>query len=253
MASSAFAPVISRRDHPPRAVRPRQRPPLRAVAWNSVALTPPSHGALGLKKPRSLPPYVAWLGLGAVLLHALGAAYLLTRPPASTAPHAHEVEVSLTPPPPPPPTPPKPEPQRRAPPRAQPQPLPPISAPTIAPTEIAATSEPVVAAPLAAAAPAPEAPLPVSAPIGRAGYLDNPPPRYPPAALRQGWQGTVTLKVRVLASGSVDSVEVQKSSGRKLLDDEAVRTVQSWRFTPSKRGDTPIDGWASVPIEFKVE
>lgn len=251
MASSAFAPAFSRNAPPPRAARPRQRPPLRAVAWNSVALAPPSHGALGLKKPRSLPPYVAWLGLGAVLLHALGAAYLLTRPPVSTTPHTHAVEVSLTPPP--PPTPPKPEAQHRAPPRVEPQPLPPIAAPTVAPTELAGVSEPVVAAPVAAPAPAPEPTLPVSAPIGRAGYLDNPAPRYPPAALRQGWEGTVMLKVRVLASGGVDSVEVQRSSGRKLLDDEAVRTVQGWRFTPSRRGDTPLDGWASVPIEFKVE
>jgi protein TonB len=93
----------------------------------------------------------------------------------------------------------------------------------------------------------------VTAPIGRTGYLNNPPPNYPAAAARQGWQGTVLLRVRVLSSGHVDSVEVQKSSGHRLLDDEAMATVRSWLFTPSKRGDTPIDGWATVPIEFKVD
>jgi protein TonB len=93
----------------------------------------------------------------------------------------------------------------------------------------------------------------VTAAFGRAGYLNNPPPEYPPAALRQGWQGTVTLRVRVLRTGQVESIEVQKSSGRKLLDDEAARTVRGWLFAPSKRGDTPIDGWATVPIEFKAE
>jgi protein TonB len=51
----------------------------------------------------------------------------------------------------------------------------------------------------------------------------------------------------------VDAVEVQKSSGHKLLDEEAMATVRAWQFTPSKRGTTPIDGWATVPIEFKLD
>ena len=93
----------------------------------------------------------------------------------------------------------------------------------------------------------------MSAPFGRAGYRNNPPPNYPATAARQGWQGTVLLKVRVLSTGRVDSVEVQKSSGHKLLDDEAMATVRSWQFSPSRRGDTPIDGWATVPIEFKLD
>jgi len=46
---------------------------------------------------------------------------------------------------------------------------------------------------------------------------------------------------------------VQKSSGSQPLDDAALLTVKKWLFTPSKRGDTPIDGWATVPIEFKLD
>ena len=72
-------------------------------------------------------------------------------------------------------------------------------------------------------------------------------------AARNGWQGTVLLKVRVLSTGRVDEVEVQKSSGFKLLDEEAKATVRTWQFTPSKRGSTAIDGWATVPIEFKLD
>jgi protein TonB len=93
----------------------------------------------------------------------------------------------------------------------------------------------------------------VTAPFGRAGYLNNPPPQYPGTAARNGWQGTVLLRVRVLSTGQVDTVEVQKSSGFKLLDEEAKATVRTWQFTPSKRGTTPIDGWATVPIEFKLD
>jgi protein TonB len=63
----------------------------------------------------------------------------------------------------------------------------------------------------------------------------------------------VLLRVRVSSTGQVDAVEVQKSSGFKLLDEEAKATVRTWQFTPSKRGATAIDGWATVPIEFKLD
>jgi protein TonB len=73
-------------------------------------------------------------------------------------------------------------------------------------------------------------------------------------AARQGWQGTVTLRVHVLASGKPDVVEVQKSSGRKILDDAAVQTVKSsWSYTPAKQGATPVDGWTTTPVEFKID
>jgi protein TonB len=114
------------------------------------------------------------------------------------------------------------------------------------------TEAPIAVSPVVSALPAPEQ-LPISAPIGRAGYLNNPAPDYPAMATRQGWQGTVVLRVRVLSDGKVESVEIKQSSGRKILDDEAIRTVKKWLFTPSKRGDTPVDGWATVPIEFLLD
>jgi protein TonB len=110
------------------------------------------------------------------------------------------------------------------------------------------STETIAIAPIVSAPPAPEPTI--TAPIGHAGYLNNPPPDYPAVAVRQRWEGTVLLRVHVLNDGKVDSVEIKRSSGRKVLDDEAIRTVRQWLFTPSKRGDTPIDGWANVPIEF---
>lgn len=170
----------------------------------------------------------------------------------------HEVAVEIVTPPLPPPPPPQVEPPKPPPPRmVKRQVLPPIQTATPDTPEVDTTpgETPVSVAPSAPepASPPPPAPEPITAPFGRAGYLNNPPPAYPPAAARQGWQGTVLLKVRVLSNGRVDSVEVQKSSGHKLLDEEATATVRSWQFTPSKRGDTPIDGWATVPIEFKLD
>ena len=104
------------------------------------------------------------------------------------------------------------------------------------------------------AEPAPPAPpAPVKPAFGGIGYKNNPAPDYPAQAVRQGWQGTVLLRVRVLANGAVESVEVLKTSGKKLLDDEAIATVQRWVFAPSTRGSETIDGFATVPIEFKLD
>ena len=107
-----------------------------------------------------------------------------------------------------------------------------------------------VAAPVPVPPPPPEV---VTEPFGRVGYLNNPPPEYPATAARQKWEGTVVLRVRVLSTGKVETVQIAKSSGHKLLDDQAQETVRSWLFRPSKRGVTPIDGWATVPIEFKID
>jgi protein TonB len=59
--------------------------------------------------------------------------------------------------------------------------------------------------------------------------------------------------VRVLATGAVDGVEVVRSSGKKVLDDAAIHTVERWVFAPSTRGSAAIDGFATVPIEFKLD
>ncbi|WP_312935057.1 energy transducer TonB, partial [Pseudomonas sp.] len=99
-------------------------------------------------------------------------------------------------------------------------------------------------APVAAPAPpAPPAPKPVTPPSANAGYLNNPPPDYPSLAMRRGWEGTVLLRVQVLASGAPGQIQVQNSSGRAQLDEAAVAAVKRWRFVPAKQGDVAQDGW----------
>jgi protein TonB len=165
-----------------------------------------------------------------------------------------ELKIDFVEPPPPPP-PPKIEPPKPPSTIRHAQVLPPIqeAAPVASDVISPPSPEPPVAvAPVAAAAPPPPPPLPVIAPFGKAGYLNNPAPDYPPMAARQGWGGTVVLHVHVLSTGRPDQVEVQTTSGHAPLDQEAVRAVKNWSFAPAKRGDTPVDGWATVPIEFKL-
>jgi len=165
--------------------------------------------------------------------------------------------IEFAPPPPPPPEPPKvqpqvakaPVPQRAAPQVPVVQQAPVDDGPPTANTVQVATPAPP--APVAAA-PAPPPPEPVTEPRGFAGYKNNPPPEYPSLAQDRGLQGQVILKVRVLASGKPEAVTVDKSSGHKILDDAAIKAVTAWSFDPAKRGQTPIDGWVKVPLNFKL-
>lgn len=142
------------------------------------------------------------------------------------------------------------------PPKPIPKPKPvvkPVPKPVAKPVE-QPPAPPAPAQPVAAPAPpAPPAPKPVTPPSAGAGYLHNPAPEYPALAMRRGWEGTVLLRVHVLASGQPGEIQVQKTSGREQLDDAALAAVKRWSFVPAKQGDVAQDGWVSVPIDFKIK
>jgi protein TonB len=168
-----------------------------------------------------------------------------------TRPQKHTLAIEIVRPPnpliepPPPPPPPKRTPPR-APPPVQTAAVVPSEAPVAAPVETVAAVAPAEPAP-------PPPPEPVKPAFGGIGYQNNPAPDYPPMAVRQGWQGTVLLRVRVSSTGAVDAIEVVRSSGKKVLDDAAIHTVERWVFAPSTRGSKAVDGFATVPIEFKLD
>jgi periplasmic protein TonB len=226
--------------------------------WSEVSVA----GALA-QTSTSPPAHIRrwqWLALTVAVLIVHGTLVWYFDQFASREPVRQEAELNIEiVRPPKPPEPPKPEPPKPTPPKVQPKEarvLPQIQqSEPLASTEGESTEPPVAVAPVVSEPepPPPPPPEPVTEPMGRAGYLNNPAPDYPAQAVRQGWQGTVLLRVRVLANGSVESVEVKQTSGKKLLDDEAMRTVKRWSFEPAKRGTTAIDGWATVPIEFVLD
>lgn len=83
--------------------------------------------------------------------------------------------------------------------------------------------------------------------------LDNPRPIYPSVAIQRGWQGVCILELEVLVDGSVGSISLIKSSGRKLLDQSAVKAVRFWKFTPATKKGKPVKSRLKVPIEFKLQ
>lgn len=202
------------------------------------------------------------IGVLGAHIAALYAALVLAHP-AETPPVPQVMSVSFIteaePVKPPEPVPPAPEPPK------------PVLKPKPKPLIASARTEPVadaIVAPPPVDDPEPEPATPVAAYSAEAqpsppgepepprfdmAYLSNPNPVYPPMSKKLHEEGTVTLRVHVSASGDALSVEVAQSSGYSRLDDAGSRAVRKWKFVPSKRGDTPVDGYAMVPLIFSLK
>jgi len=125
---------------------------------------------------------------------------------------------------------------------------PPAPAPTGAPANAGAS--PAIPTEPASAATAPAA---ASGPFIRARNPGNPKPVYPRASLELGEEGSVVLQVRVSASGAVDQVSVQTSSGHRRLDEAALKAVKSWKFIPATRGGQAVADTVTFPVNFNPE
>lgn len=72
-------------------------------------------------------------------------------------------------------------------------------------------------------------------------------PSYPIEARQLHEQGTVRLKVTIGKNGNVEQVHVLQTSGHRILDDAAVRAVQSWKAQPQFAGRTLV-----FPVHFSL-
>jgi protein TonB len=86
-----------------------------------------------------------------------------------------------------------------------------------------------------------------------AAGVGNPLPRYPFAARRKGLEGRVVIRVRVSPRGQAAEVAVLESSGHRLLDDAAERTLADWRFVPALRRGRAVESVVDVPVTFRLE
>ena len=146
-------------------------------------------------------------------------------------------------------------PQAAIPPKIQPRPKPVQHAPDPLPAEklaVKAETQPVEQPVQQNATP----PSPVvldTEPDYRADYLNNPRPPYPMVARRMGFHGKVILNVEVLAEGKAGQVLLKQSCGHDILDNAALQTVRTWRFTPARHSGHPVTQWFLVPIKFSLE
>ena len=150
--------------------------------------------------------------------------------------------VVIPPPPPPPPKVVQPKVQPKAPPKPavqkvvplKPQPVQKVVQETVPDPQPIINSAPTTSN--APTTPAPPAPAVVEekvlGQISDGDFVVKPDPEYPEIAQERGWEGRVLLKVHVLADGKPGGVSVAKSSGFKVLDDEAVRAAKKAMFKP---------------------
>ena len=88
----------------------------------------------------------------------------------------------------------------------------------------------------------------------RLEYARAPAPPYPRDALRNGLQGTVMLRVLVDVDGHPLEVEVEQSSGHRILDIAARRHVlRNWTFRPAMRAGQPVQAVGLVPIAYSLD
>jgi len=92
---------------------------------------------------------------------------------------------------------------------------------------------------------------------GEGGEVETPTPLYgevPIAYPLDLWdadvEGQTLLRVRVMETGAVDSVEVIEASGYPAFDSAAVRGARQLRYSPARRNGKRISVWAQVPVQF---
>ena len=76
---------------------------------------------------------------------------------------------------------------------------------------------------------------------------------YPPAALKSGIWGSVTLECVVRPNGSVGRVKVVKSlDTRNGFDRAAIDAMKQWRFKPGVKDGKPVPVLINTEMTFRT-
>jgi len=71
---------------------------------------------------------------------------------------------------------------------------------------------------------------------------------YPDAARRRGETGSVTVRFTISPSGALADIGVERSSGRKALDEAALLTVRRASPLPSP----PVNDGQGLPVRVTI-
>jgi TonB family protein len=83
-------------------------------------------------------------------------------------------------------------------------------------------------------------------------YRKNPSPKYPRLARRRGYQGTVVIEALINREGKVEDLRLFHSSGYRVLDRAAMKSVKNWLFEPGRKGDEEVEMWVKIPVRFQL-
>ncbi len=77
---------------------------------------------------------------------------------------------------------------------------------------------------------------------------------YPGLARRRGWQGTVTLGLRIEWDGHLEDIRVLETSGHRVLDRAALRTLRKVEKLSDVSNVLHSAGLNLVlPVEFQLQ
>lgn len=84
--------------------------------------------------------------------------------------------------------------------------------------------------------------------------ISNPAPiKYPRWALRQGWQGDISIAVEITPEGNVGRTKVMKSTGYSVLDEAATKAVHTWKFHPAMKNGQAVVTCIQIPVRFQIK
>ena len=77
---------------------------------------------------------------------------------------------------------------------------------------------------------------------------------YPRISQENGSQGRSFIRFVVNSDGSIQDVEVVKSSGDIYLDKEAVRVVEAMpKWKPGRQSGKPVRVYFTLPVNFRLQ
>lgn len=85
-----------------------------------------------------------------------------------------------------------------------------------------------------------------------AGGAFSPQPAYPELARRRGQEGVVSIRCQIDPAGRVINAAIAQSSGFRLLDEAALKSLRQWKFSPALKDGAPIAGSVVVPVRFQL-
>jgi len=91
----------------------------------------------------------------------------------------------------------------------------------------------------------------ISTPVLKRDFILSPAPNYPLEARKQSIEGEVGLKLTITPAGIVDNVEILRSSGFTVLDQEAVSTLYNWIYQTDRSKQINRD--YQITIKFTLD
>ena len=77
--------------------------------------------------------------------------------------------------------------------------------------------------------------------------------QYPLQAKKKGWQGKVFLKFVVNKEGKIINPIILKSSGYQILDNEALRMINTMpKWKPGNKDGLPVNVWFLLPLKYAL-